>query len=603
VVEPAEGEQGSTDLESIFGLTWISRIGAMTLVIGVAFFFKYAFENHWITELGRVLLGLAAGGAAMAFAEWLWRDRHKTYAQALTGAGIGFVYLSVWAAFALYRLIGQPAAFGLMALTTAGAGLLALRYAGAAIATLGLAGGYATPLLLDTGRSPWFVLAYTLLLGAGGLWLARRWRALEVMSLAGTMLLYGTQLPAAAGEHLGFTIFALALYGTFAAGRIPAVLLVAQVLAGITAANTAGPSMWAFAPLLILAIAGLILANLRDLEWLAPAALAGFWMGYADWGHHGPEWAELACVTAGFVLFLAWPVYRACRRGLPLRFPDLLLLAANAALYFAAGYELLRPPLPPLAGLFTVALAVAYMGAAQLLWDRDRRGATLAAGAAWVLLVLAAPVQFAGYRVTMAWSLEAAALAWIGRRLGEKLAVTGSVFIFVLVLARLLAVDSTMFSGVAYTTLLNVRFLTFLVAAASLMAAAWWAHEGPAALAAYVAGHFVLLCALCLEATGWAARNALPQNVRSVQSTAISILLAAYAVALVAAGVMRPSALNRMLGVGLIGLVVLKLYLFDVWLLGLLYRMAAFAALGVLLLAMSYLYSRFRASIQHWWRT
>jgi uncharacterized membrane protein len=48
--------------------------------------------------------------------------------------------------------------------------------------------------------------------------------------------------------------------------------------------------------------------------------------------------------------------------------------------------------------------------------------------------------------------------------------------------------------------------------------------------------------------------------------------------------------------------VVAKLYLWDVWSLGLFYRMAAFAALGALLLVMSYLYSRFRPSIEAWWR-
>ena len=43
------------------------------------------------------------------------------------------------------------------------------------------------------------------------------------------------------------------------------------------------------------------------------------------------------------------------------------------------------------------------------------------------------------------------------------------------------------------------------------------------------------------------------------------------------------------MGIGLIGMVVLKLYLYDVWLLGAFYRMAAFAILGVMLLVMSYL--------------
>jgi uncharacterized membrane protein len=39
---------------------------------------------------------------------------------------------------------------------------------------------------------------------------------------------------------------------------------------------------------------------------------------------------------------------------------------------------------------------------------------------------------------------------------------------------------------------------------------------------------------------------------------------------------------------------VAKLYLVDVWVLGRLFRITAFLALGILLLALSYLYSRLR---------
>jgi uncharacterized membrane protein len=117
-----------------------------------------------------------------------------------------------------------------------------------------------------------------------------------------------------------------------------------------------------------------------------------------------------------------------------------------------------------------------------------------------------------------------------------------------------------------------------------------------------VGGHFVMLWALILEALGWAARTAAPEDVRSFESTAISILAAGYALLLVALGIAGGLAVNRILGLGLIAAVVAKLYLWDVWSLGLFYRMAAFAALGALLLVMSYLYSRFRPSIEAWWR-
>jgi uncharacterized membrane protein len=71
--------------------------------------------------------------------------------------------------------------------------------------------------------------------------------------------------------------------------------------------------------------------------------------------------------------------------------------------------------------------------------------------------------------------------------------------------------------------------------------------------------------------------------------------MATYAVALVAWGVYRRSYYDRALGLALTILVIAKLYLRDVWLIGRVYRVAAFILLGGLLLAMSYLYSRYRA--------
>src|SRR5450755_3499398 len=48
-------------IETQVGLTWINRIGVMTLILGVAFFFKYAIDNDWIGEGGRVIIGVIAG--------------------------------------------------------------------------------------------------------------------------------------------------------------------------------------------------------------------------------------------------------------------------------------------------------------------------------------------------------------------------------------------------------------------------------------------------------------------------------------------------------------------------------------------------------------
>ena len=112
-----------------------------------------------------------------------------------------------------------------------------------------------------------------------------------------------------------------------------------------------------------------------------------------------------------------------------------------------------------------------------------------------------------------------------------------------------------------------------------------------------------MLWALGAEVIGFVNRTAAPQDLQNARSTALSILMALYAVLLVALGVAGRSALNRLLGLGLIGVVALKLYLYDVWQISRgMYRVAAFAGLGILLILTSYLYSRYRGSIETWWR-
>jgi uncharacterized membrane protein len=118
------------------------------------------------------------------------------------------------------------------------------------------------------------------------------------------------------------------------------------------------------------------------------------------------------------------------------------------------------------------------------------------------------------------------------------------------------------------------------------------------AAAAYLAGHIVLLWALVMETMGWAERTAAPQDVSAVSTVAVSILMAFYALALIVAGVATRIAINRLSGLGLMALVVAKLYLIDVWQLSRGFRITAFLGLGALLLLVSYLYSRFKPALE-----
>ncbi len=175
VAVAAEEFPPSPALETKVGLTIINRIGAVTLVLGVAFFFKWAVDNNWVGPLGRVALGLFAGFGALAMADFLWRKAQQVFAQGITGTGIAIVYVAFYAAFDFYHLTPQVVAFLLLLATTVLAVALALRYASIAIAALGLFGAYLIPLLLSNGEDhPWFLVAYLLTLNFAASLLAVR---------------------------------------------------------------------------------------------------------------------------------------------------------------------------------------------------------------------------------------------------------------------------------------------------------------------------------------------------------------------------------------------------------------------------------------------
>jgi uncharacterized membrane protein len=364
---------------------------------------------------------------------------------------------------------------------------------------------------------------------------------------------------------------------------------------------------------LCITAAGLAITDWRKRVSGSGVTFAAFWLIYAVWisdfrpAH--PTVPVFLFLTAAFSIFLVWIPWRILFRGAALTRSDALLLALNGAVYFAASYDLLQKDYQAYLGLFAVALAGAHLSVAFLLWrgmareNRDTRVVLLSIGIALTFLTLAAPIQFAGYRITMAWAVEMAALAWIGLRTKSTAAIAASLAVFVLVLLRLNYIDAWMYASAAdYTLIGNARFLTFAIAAAAAWASAYWTAAGAAALTFYLGGHYVMLWALGLEALGWVSRNASPENLRSAQSAAISILMACYAVLLVGGGVLYRSTINRIVGLGLIGVVVAKLYLYDVWLLVRIYRIAAFGALGALLLLTSYVYSRNRVSIENWWK-
>jgi len=190
-VEPT-GKEQHTDgsLESRIGSQVFNRVGILAVLIGMAWFLKFAIDNHWIGPLGRVLIGLIAGASLIAWSERFRSRRYSAFSYSLKAIGSGILYLSLWAAFELYHLIPSAVAFGGMIVVTAWNGFMCWVQDSELLALYAIVGGFSTPLLLSTGENHELALfSYLLVLDATVLALIalRPWARLLLGAFAGTV--------------------------------------------------------------------------------------------------------------------------------------------------------------------------------------------------------------------------------------------------------------------------------------------------------------------------------------------------------------------------------------------------------------------------------
>ena len=178
-------------LESRIGSQWFNRIGILAMLIGMAWFLKFAIDNHWIGPLGRVLIGMIAGAGLIAWSQRFLAKGYQAFSYSLKAVGSGTLYLSLWAAFSLYQLIPSAVALVAMIAVTAFNGYLAWLQDAELLALYAIVGGLSTPLLLSTGENHEVTLfSYLLMLDLAVLVLTalRSWSRILVGAYAGTVL-------------------------------------------------------------------------------------------------------------------------------------------------------------------------------------------------------------------------------------------------------------------------------------------------------------------------------------------------------------------------------------------------------------------------------
>ena len=183
---------GAFDLEKFIGVRGAAWLGAIALAIAGTLFAKYSIENNLIPPALRIAFLILLGLASLVGSEVFFRPRYPATASPVCGAGIAILYAAFFAGHSAYDLFSLPLTFLLMALTTLVAGLLSVRYDSVFISVLGLLGGFATPLLLSTGKDrPIGLFSYILLLDLGFLFISvrKRWTGVVWLSFVATLLL------------------------------------------------------------------------------------------------------------------------------------------------------------------------------------------------------------------------------------------------------------------------------------------------------------------------------------------------------------------------------------------------------------------------------
>jgi uncharacterized membrane protein len=378
---------------------------------------------------------------------------------------------------------------------------------------------------------------------------------------------------------------------------LAALAMTTGFLTPVLLASVEGRTIELFSYVLLLDVAALVLLALRPWVLLFVVNFAGTLFLYTGWHvtTYSPDELNVALgfTTAFFVVFAKVSLVRRWSSIPVLQLAILVLLPlANAFVYFTQLSLLFRDQRPLLV-TSTAALGVIFIVLFGLFRARHRASgsqslrslADLHLGIGLGFLLLTIPLHFDGTAITLAWLVAAAVLFSIHARLRHPVLATAASIALGVAVLRLVFIDEFH----AGMVLINLRAFSFMLAIALFAWLGYMAreqHQRPLRNMAIFAANALAIIALTREANDLFAGRALARDF------AWSSIWMSYAAGLMVAGFRRSSSFVRWLGLGLLGFTVLKVFFYDLAELEAIYRIMSFIALGVILLAVSFVYQR-----------
>ncbi|MPY88973.1 MAG: DUF2339 domain-containing protein [Luteitalea sp.] len=635
------------EIEALIGTRWLLYIGIAAVVLGLAYFVRYAFAQLWLNELTRVGLAATAGVALMALGERLVGRGTAVFGQVLSGGGLVVLYLAVYAAYGYYGLIGSATAFALLLAVTALTYVLARRYESLPFAVLAVIGGFVTPFLAGGYReSAIALLTFDLVLAAGTLVIAARhnWPGLSIVAYAATIasLLGWANTAYRPSLWLLTELFLTGFAAVFTLAAVHAKQSPSPAKDGMAAVLITAPALYYIVSLgllgghldalLVFLVALTLVGAMLDVRFGRSDVTLIFWIAVSvpflvqTQSFARSEWlrAALACGAAIYVLHLliTWRdaaiQERTLTRGDNPRRWRVALIHLNGWWLFAVIYQFLGVHGPDWRAPATLGLAAVNGVIAAGLWWRVRAAALHHVGLALGLTAAAIVIWVEGHVATVALAIEGCALVWIGlagqrrwvRGVGgllmgvSGLRLLGNLLAGMRLPDNVLAANGTVTTPFVNTLVLTAACVVTVMYVTARLYRQWDAAEVRAARALLFVGANVLtLLALTKETGAVFARlgysgDWLTSPHLARQGT-ISALWAAYAFVLVAVGLGRRYAPIRYLALVVFAVTILKVFVVDLATLSHVYKMATVLVLGVLLLVASYLYTKMPVIFSH----
>ena len=168
----------------------LTIIGIFTLVLGIGYFVKYAIDKNWIGETSRAGIGFITGIVIIAIGYFL-RKNYSVFSSIITGGGIAALYFTTTIAFREYHIFSQNFAFLITCAITLVSIVLSYYYKSEILIIFSLFGGFLAPLMISTGQSNYiFLFTYLSVLNIGMLVVAylKHWKSIGWISFIFTSI-------------------------------------------------------------------------------------------------------------------------------------------------------------------------------------------------------------------------------------------------------------------------------------------------------------------------------------------------------------------------------------------------------------------------------